>query len=326
MRTLLLFGAIAFSFGLSAQCTVTITPSSDIIICNGASVTLEASGGNGTWAWSPATGLNSTTGNTVTASPTTTTTYSVTSTCPNSTDATSTVTIEVLDLNVTAGPDILVCSENPINLISTVSGNGSNAVDYSWIGPNGYNSTSSSPTISNSTTAMSGDYTVTATVGGCQTQDVVNVIVADVQIASNQFVGNQLVYCLAQGETSGEIFFSLTIPSYSSSISNFSIDWDNNGTYDATYTNSTWSNPIIQNFPIGSSQFTIQMVLSNSCSVIQQYSVFVGSSPSPATLALFPNQANGCAPHTTEWNLTIPTLNVDGTTYTFNWGDGTSIL
>jgi hypothetical protein len=37
MRTLLLFGAIAFSFGLSAQCTVTITPSSDIIICNGAS-------------------------------------------------------------------------------------------------------------------------------------------------------------------------------------------------------------------------------------------------------------------------------------------------
>ena len=79
---------------------------------------------------------------------------------------------------VSAGPDILVCKGNPINLTSSVSGNGSNTVTYTWTGPNGYSSTSSSPTIANSTIAMSGNYTVTATIGACQTQDVVNVTVA----------------------------------------------------------------------------------------------------------------------------------------------------
>lgn len=67
---------------------------SDETICTGDSVDLTASGAN-TYSWSPATGLSSTTGTTVTASPSTTTTYTVTGTdangCQNSADATITV-------------------------------------------------------------------------------------------------------------------------------------------------------------------------------------------------------------------------------------------
>ena len=55
-----------------------------VTINNGASTTLTVSGGDGSYVWSPATGLNTTTGNTVTASPTTTTTYTVSSVSGNS--------------------------------------------------------------------------------------------------------------------------------------------------------------------------------------------------------------------------------------------------
>ena len=322
-----LFSSIIFLFffqNLIAQCDVSINPT-NTIICNGFSSTLVATGGGGdSWVWSPSAGLNVSTGNTVIAAPSATTEYTVTRTCENGSTATASVTISVISLTVNAGADILVCRGNTINLTSTISGNAGNSVSYSWTGPNGFTSTSSSPIITNATTAMSGNYTVTATVGGCQAQNVVNVEVADVQITSNQFVNNQLVYCLQTGDLFGGVLINLSIPSYSSAITNYSIDWDNNGSADVFYDNSSWSNSIFQNFPVGVSQFSITMNLSNGCSVVKTYSVFVGSSPSPATLSLFINQATGCVPHATNWNLTIPTTNVEGTTYIFTWGDGTS--
>jgi gliding motility-associated-like protein len=59
--------------------TPTVTGGSDLTICEGESATLTITGDAGvTYTWSPATGLNTTTGNTVIASPTTTTTYTVT--------------------------------------------------------------------------------------------------------------------------------------------------------------------------------------------------------------------------------------------------------
>ena len=72
-----------------------ITPSAPSI-CAGASATLTASGGGTTYTWSPATGLNTTTGATVIATPAATTTYTVSSAgvggCPN----TKTVLVTVL--------------------------------------------------------------------------------------------------------------------------------------------------------------------------------------------------------------------------------------
>ena len=244
---------------LIAQCA--ISPSSSTI-CNGSSSTLVASGGSGTYTWSPSTGLNTTTGDTVIASPATTTTYTVTSTC------TATVTVTVLNLNVTAGPDILVCKGNSINLTSTVTGNGSNIVTYAWSGPNGYSSTSASPTIPTSTILMSGNYTVTATVGGCQRQDVVNVIVAEPKIETlSGVVITNFIKCNVASST---IMFNLSTQSYQSSIVNYTINWGDNTT--GTYT--TASNPISHTYVIGSYIMSIQMNLTNGCSATKTYSVF----------------------------------------------------
>jgi gliding motility-associated-like protein len=80
-------------------------------ICEGSSVNLTATGGNGTFSWSPASNLNTTAGATVTATPPGTTTYTVTSTTPAGCPITKDVTVTVNTLpaaptaSVTAQPD-----------------------------------------------------------------------------------------------------------------------------------------------------------------------------------------------------------------------------
>ncbi|MEJ6776296.1 MAG: hypothetical protein QNK85_03095, partial [Crocinitomicaceae bacterium] len=308
----------------------TASPGEDISVCseeNGI-IGVPPISGN-TYSWSPALGLSDSTDSDPTVNIVNTTsspvdyTYTVTTTnTASGCTSSAPVTVEVLNPNLTTGSDVLLCAGESINLTSAITGVGGNTVNYYWTGPDGYTSTSSSPTITNSTIAMSGLYTVTATIAGCQIQSSLNITIADVAITSGQFIGNQLVYCLNQGETSGDIFFFLSIPSYSDSISSFDIDWDNDGVSDASYNNSNWSLPIIENFPIGTNLFTVQMVLSNGCSMSQEYSAFVGSSPATATLGLQNDDAFGCTPHTTTWLLTIPPLNSVGTNYSFNWGDG----
>ncbi|MFZ7107506.1 MAG: beta strand repeat-containing protein, partial [Bacteroidota bacterium] len=73
---------------------VSVTPSS-ALYCPPTAVALTASSGTGgtTFAWSPATGLNATTGATVNASPTSSTTYTVTGTGTNGCTSTATVAI-----------------------------------------------------------------------------------------------------------------------------------------------------------------------------------------------------------------------------------------
>ena len=223
--------------------------------------------------------------------------------------------------SVNAGTDIIICKGNSINLNSTATGNGSNAVNYSWNGPNSFISNQQSPNILNSTTTMSGNYTVTATIGNCQVQNVVNVIVSEPILSSGQLTGNQFAVCLTDNSNNGNVGFTISIPTYSSLISSYSIDWENDNVFDVSYNNTNWSNLILHNFLVGTSIFNIKLQFSNGCSSIKQYSVFVGSSPSPATMALFVNQADGCLPHTTQYTFNVPQTNVEGTTYIVSWGD-----
>ena len=72
---------------------VTINPTA-VTITRGNSISLTASGA-ATYSWSPAAGLNTTSGATVTASPTTTTTYTVTGTNPTGCSNTNQVTVTV---------------------------------------------------------------------------------------------------------------------------------------------------------------------------------------------------------------------------------------
>lgn len=85
----------------SQQITVNALPDVSVVaandkICAGASTTISASGANN-YLWSPSTGLNTTSGNFVTASPTVTTTYIVTGFNSNGCSDSATVTITVED-------------------------------------------------------------------------------------------------------------------------------------------------------------------------------------------------------------------------------------
>ena len=165
---------------LIAQCTVTITPSSDTTICYGNYLTLIASGDldNSTWEWSPSIGLNKTDSNTVIASPTTTTTYSVTRTCSDTATATATITVNPLPIS-NAGADINICTGNT----GTIGSSLTSGHTYLWSPTTGLSSsTSSNPdvTLTNTTSSpISTTYSVTTThtASGCTSSGTVTVTV-----------------------------------------------------------------------------------------------------------------------------------------------------
>lgn len=106
--------------------TVSVSPSAPAI-CNGGSVQLTASGAN-SYTWSPATGLLSTSGATVTAQPTTTTTYTVTGTSLQGCTGTANVTVTVNSnpgVTITASPvSGVICLGQSVTLTSNFgSGN-----------------------------------------------------------------------------------------------------------------------------------------------------------------------------------------------------------
>lgn len=110
----------------TSLCAVTITPSS-ATICKGKNVVLTAtdSPSGGTWTWAPSTGLNVTTGATVTAKPKNTTTYTAT----NSQGCSGTVTVTVNPTpttTVTQG----ACSNGQILL--SANANPNTGVKYKW--------------------------------------------------------------------------------------------------------------------------------------------------------------------------------------------------
>lgn len=108
-----------------------ITVSADTSICIGEQAILTAGGGV-TYNWSPATGLNATTGATVIASPAVTTQYVVTGTSSNGCSANDTVNVSILPcgflVTVTGGS---VCEDSCFTLKTKVSG-GTGPYTYSW--------------------------------------------------------------------------------------------------------------------------------------------------------------------------------------------------
>jgi gliding motility-associated-like protein len=221
--------------------------------------------------------------------------------------------------SVNAGTDIKVCKGNPINLTSSVIGNGSNPVLYSWNGPNGFSSNQQSPTRNNSTVLMSGNYIVTASIGNCQVQDVVNVEVLNVGVTNP----STLNACLTTGQTSAQVGLILSLPTSASLIQTITINWGDLST-PQLIPQSNWTTPIFHTYPAGSYTVTITSTTTLGCTVTQNYIAFIGSSPQAATLSLFANQAAGCSPHTTNFTLSIPISNSDGTNYLICFGDNTS--
>ncbi|MBL0355402.1 MAG: gliding motility-associated C-terminal domain-containing protein [Chitinophagaceae bacterium] len=125
---------------------VNITPAAPAI-CNGQSVNLTASGSSGAYTWSPGTGLNITSGATVTASPTATTIYTVNTTtstgCVINKDVT--VTVNALPVISTHPADTVVnvCQNGTVSPLSITATAGSGSITgYQWYITTNNNNTS----------------------------------------------------------------------------------------------------------------------------------------------------------------------------------------
>ncbi|MFN8354638.1 MAG: SdrD B-like domain-containing protein [Spirosomataceae bacterium] len=127
-------------------------------VCEGATITLSATGG-GSYSWAGPANFTSSIANPTRTSATTAMagTYSVTVTGTNSCTQTGTTTVAVRTKPIvtTTGSD--VCEGGTISLSTTGGGS------YSWTGPANFSSTNAAPTRSDATTAMAGTYSVTVT-------------------------------------------------------------------------------------------------------------------------------------------------------------------
>lgn len=200
--------------------TVTVTPQPTVSaslsqnnICPGSSSTLSANGAS-TYLWSPSGGLSSTSGASVTASPTSTTTYTVTGTDANACTATASVTV-----NVYTAPSLSTSSTSPTcyggtnGTASVVVNSGVSPYSYSW--PNG--------SITTTATGLSaGNYTVTVTDGNTCTKTAVATVSNPSQVGGTLSVnGTTCSY-----STNGQI---LVNPSGGSG-SGYTFNWSNGGT------------------------------------------------------------------------------------------------
>lgn len=148
----------------------TVTASSNVAICNGASTTLTA-GGATTYVWTPAGTLSCSTCVSPVATPTTTTTYTVTGTDGNGCTNTATVTVTVNNKpNVTAAGSNVICEGSG----TTLTANG--ASTYVWTPATGLSCiTCTSPTAS---PVVNTTYIVTGTdANGCTDTGIITVTV-----------------------------------------------------------------------------------------------------------------------------------------------------
>lgn len=144
-------------------------------LCAGSTLNLTSTNGMTVYSWTGPNGFNSNQQNPAVASITAADagTYTVTVTDANGCVNAALTTLVVNGaIVVNAGSNSPLCENTTINLTS----NG--AVNYSWTGPNGFNSLLQNPSITPATLADAGAYVVTGTDAlGCQGTATVNVVV-----------------------------------------------------------------------------------------------------------------------------------------------------
>src|ERR1019366_5858484 len=158
----------ASAYALSLACT-SLTASNNGPVCAGTPLTLTSTGpASATYVWTGPNGFTAAVQNPTIATPTTAASgvYQVTRTYLGAnTTAQTTATVKPPPIVPTAGNNGPLCTGQALALTAaTVSG-----ATYGWTGPNGFTSSLQNPTLSNMTTAVTGTYTVTATVNGCST-------------------------------------------------------------------------------------------------------------------------------------------------------------
>ncbi|HTA63851.1 MAG TPA: DNRLRE domain-containing protein [Bacteroidia bacterium] len=140
--------------------TIVASPTAPAV-CAGGTVAVSASGAS-TYTWSPATGLNTTTGANVIANPSSTSNYTITGT-----DANGCVGTKSLTVSINALPTLTISPTSPSTCNnSTVAITASGASTYTWSPATFLNTTSGAIVIATPTVAT--NYTVTGTnANGC---------------------------------------------------------------------------------------------------------------------------------------------------------------
>lgn len=160
---------------VTALPAVTISPTYDSI-CFGQSQTFTASGAT-SYSWSPATGLNITTGPTVIATPASTTTYTVTGTTNGCTgSATVTVTVTPIPVLITIPLSTTICLGDS----DTLGVSGANS--YTWSPASGLSCTNCASPVANPVGNTT--YTVTGNTFGCTSSAQVQVNVVPALVAN----------------------------------------------------------------------------------------------------------------------------------------------
>ena len=161
---------IASNSGIQTPVLINTTTSTTTnTVCLGQTATLSASGGNGVYTWSPATGLDTTSGNTVVFTPTAVGTYSFTATstdnnplCPQSASSTQTLVVTAVQ-TPTFNQIPSFCDGTTAPVLPTTSQNG---ITGSW-----------SPSTVSNTPPGTTTYTFTPDVTQCATPTTMDITV-----------------------------------------------------------------------------------------------------------------------------------------------------
>jgi hypothetical protein len=190
-----------------------------------------------------------------------------------------------------AGSNSPICSGNTINLTTTTI----TGATYSWTGPGGYTSSLQNPTIASSTTAMSGSYSVTVTLGSCTATSSVNVTVNAAPIATT---GSNSPICVGA-----------TLNLTSNTVTGATYAWTGPSGYTSTLQNPT--RPSSTSAMSGTYTVT---VTANGCVATSSVVVTINSAP----IATASSNSPLCVGQTL--NLSTPT--VAGATYAWTGPGG----
>ena len=255
-------------------------------ICAGNATLLTASGNASTYSWSPATGLSSSSGISVTANPTSSETYTITGSL-NSCTATTTASVNVVPNPTLSVSSFSLCAGSTGTL--QVSGN---AALYDW-------STGTNPvtgTVVNVSPSGNTSYTVTGSISTCSATAVATVSVSALPVVK---AGPDSTIC--KGDTvhlhaTGATTYNWIPP--------------------AGLSNSGISNPMAN--PSASTNYT---VMGTDAATGCKNTAIVTISTSTLQAVLSANPISGDAPLSVNF-----TANTGAASYYWNYGNGTSLI
>ncbi len=206
---------------------------------------------------------------------------------------TAQVTVKPLPAKPVANSNAPLCAGETLNLTATSSTSG---VTYSWAGPASFTSSVQNPSISNTTTAISGDYIVTANLNGCTNKDTATVTVnpqpAAVTLSSTPS---------PTGCTGDTLYLNST-----ASSTGVSYTWTGPNSFTANTQNAS-----IPNATTAATGWYKMTATLNSCSYMD--SIYAAINPIPATpVATYNNPL--CIGET----LSLAASTVSGATYAWN--------